>query len=279
MDIGIDTRTGRIFEGQAPQVVRELNPTPLFSPCKLVTNRTELSEGPDPSQETRVLMFREDFFDPKSRIRRGRIYRARESQPLFWHLPGPNKIETQGYNRTSIWAQYIRDGHQHIYVLLGDKVRFTVWKLIDLEVMATKEELITIKAVNTFGLLPDLIESEVPTEELPLIRRKLDLVVDDLYVASAESVVDCCREAVSAILGAYLEIRDQDLSDLSKALANTNPPRYLAKDLSNVLALLHPRRKASEERRRGTRRITDEDAQLAVSCLSTIMIELGWGRW
>lgn len=58
--------SGMLYEG------RELFPAPLISHCKLTTNKSDFSEGLDTSKQTEGYVFLEDFYDSKSRIRRGR---------------------------------------------------------------------------------------------------------------------------------------------------------------------------------------------------------------
>lgn len=276
MNIGI-TGNGSILYGSTSNSVT-LPVGTLVSSCKFVTNKHELDIGPDTSNPTQGYMFLEDFYDPKSRVRRGRIFSAWTSQPQCWR--GPNVVygNFNSYTRCSIWADYYNRGHKDLYVMLGDEKRFTTWKLIDLEVIATGEEMLTLKAISNFGLLPELLDKEIPADELPLILNKIAMVVDDMYTASSESVVDCCREAATAIISAYTGRSGKDLGTVYKDLAKIDPPRFLAKDAANIINLFHSRRKTAEIQQ-GRRRITDEDAQLAVQCLGTILVELEWGRW
>lgn len=280
MELGICKRTGRIFEGGRSQST-ELSPAPMVSPCKFVKDKNECKLGPSTDNPSKGFMFREDYFDPKSRVRRGRVYSAYDVQPSSWRTSRTALVleDLNTYGHYSIWHQVHQPTKSHIYVLLGDETRFTVWTLVDVEVLASGEELITLKALTTFGLLPELLESTIPEDKLPEIRRRLDMVVDDMYTASSESIVDCCREAASAILGSYLQQPDKDLGALVKALDNEKPTKNLTKNLADSIRLFHPRRKSSEQSKLGLRTVTDEDAHLCVMALATILIEIGWGRW
>ena len=279
MNIGLDKNRGKVFEGCSSNYGRELTPPPLISRCKLVTDKSQLAAGANYEDVFDGYMFREDYFDPKSRIRRGRFYKASDSLVHQWkrHHTEPG-MELETYRARSIWAEFHREGHRNVYVLLGEGQRYTVWKLVDMEVMFTGEELHTLKALSTFGLLPELLEAEIPAEHLPLIREKLAYVADEAHTASAESIVDHCREAASAIIGAYLG-KDKDLGQMLNALSDKPHERRLAASAAAIINIFHPRRKASEQRTRGLRRITDEDGQLAVACLGNILVELEWGRW
>jgi hypothetical protein len=279
MNIGICQKTGRIYSGNTSHGI-VLSPTPTVSPCKFVTDKTNLHTGPDKNNLQESYMFLEEFYDPKSRVRRGRIFKAWGSQPQTWRSDNQavyGNFDTYGHY--SIWSNYHNKGQKHIYVLLGDQKRFSIWKIIDLEVIATGEEMITLKALSSLGLIPELIEKVIPPDELPLIQDKLNILLDDMYTASCESVVDCCREAATAIIGAFVKRPEKDLGKLVNCLSTPEHPFRIAHKAAGIINDLHPRRKTAETRSRDLRRITDEDAQLAIHCVTTILVEFGWGRW
>jgi len=283
MNLGLDRNRGKVFEGCSSNYGRELTPPPLISRCQLVTDKSQLAAGAHYAHESDGYIFREDYFDPKSRVRRGRFYKPLDSLTQQWKNERDPQFKlgehsTYTYHPAPIWAHFHREGHREVYVLLGDQCRFTVWKLVDMEVMFTGEELHTLKALSTFGLLPELLEAEIPSEHLPLIREKLGHVADEAHTASAESIVDHCREAASAIIGAYLG-QDKDLGHMLNALSDKPNERRMAASAAAIINIFHPRRKAAEQKARGLRRITDEDGQLAVACLGNILVELEWGRW
>lgn len=279
MCIGFCKDSGRVVSGML-YAGRELFPAPLISHCKLTTNKSDFSEGPDTSKQTEGYVFLEDFYDSKSRIRRGRIYLANQSQPMPWRASNGavlGRFDT--YNRSSIWVSYYKDGKRPIYVLLGDKARFTHWKLVDLELLVTGEELLTLKAISSFAVLPELLDSEIPHDDLTLIQKIMNQVVDEAHTASADSVVDCCREAASAVIGSYVGEPTKDLGQLVTVLGQDPFKKELAQNSAAIINRFHPRRKSSELRSKGLRRISDEDAQLAVQCLGVILVEIGWARW
>jgi hypothetical protein len=184
-------------------------------------------------------------------------------------------IET--YIQYSAWQYFQQNNQRNIYVLLGDKNRFTRWRIVDVEVIHTGEELTTLKALTNFGLLPELLERGIPSDRLQVIKDKLQQIVDDMYGASAESTVDNCREAASAIIGAYVNQPHKDLAKLIPPLENAE--KRMAANAASIINTLHPRRKTSENFRLGLRTVSEEDAQFAVSSIGLILVELGWGRW
>lgn len=281
MYLGIDSENGRILEGSSTTSGRIISGAPLISLCKLTTDRDDLNEGLDPVYPTDKIYFREDFYDPRSRLRRGRIYKANNQSHLPWMILGDSfkvsHIET--YVRHSAWTYYQQNNQKNVYVLLGDKSRFTRWKVVDVEVIHTGEELITLKALTTFGLLPELLDDEIPAESLLTIKNKLQQVVDDMYASSAESTVDNCREAASAIIGAYVNQPHKDLGKLIAPLENPPFEKRIAAGAAFIINTLHPRRKTAEHLRLGLRTVSEEDAQFSVSSIGLILVELGWGRW
>lgn len=266
MFLGIDSENGRLVEGISTSNGRVLFSVPLVSLCKLTTDRNDLSEGLDPAYATDKIYFREDFYDPRSRLRRGRVYKANNQSHMSWMITGEGytKSHIETYSNHSVWAYCQQNNQRNIYVLLGDKSRFTRWKVVDIEVIHTGEELITLKALTAFGLLPEVLDNEVPLESLSRIKNKLQQIVDDMYASSAESTVDNCREAASAIIGSFVNQPDKDLGNLITILASSAYEKRMAASAAAVINLFHPRRKASEQVKLGLRTISDEDAQLAV---------------
>lgn len=158
--IGIDKHNGLVYEGDS-SYGRVIWPTPVVTPAMFISEpdgalTAERTDNPFGYR------FREDFYDPVSRIRRGRFYFADGSQPREWFIqPHPamltetkdNKhdvkksLETCG--RASIWDKYLKDAKEQPLVLLGTDSRFTIWTIINIEVISTGEEFITMKARST----------------------------------------------------------------------------------------------------------------------------------
>ncbi len=277
MNIGIHQGNGEVYCGEGTRGY-VLSAEILISPCRVLTDKRDIGAGSSNAMSYPAMIFREDFFDSKSRVRRGRIYQAWESQPHTWQARnGAVYGSCHTYSSHSIWSRFVREGHLDVYISLGDDDRYSVWRLIDLEVNVFKEEVITISGLSSYGLLPELLESEIDEKELPLIQERMRAVVEEMYTASVESVVDCCREAAVAVVGAYLKLPATDLARLAGTLRESE--LNVAANCATTLALFHSRRKTSEIRGRGVRRLVEEDAQFAVSCLGTIVVEIGFGRW
>jgi len=274
MRIGIDTDTHIIYEGASEYRGRRVVPTPVVSPCKIVIGTNEEFIGPDSRSGPITHMFREDHFDPVTRIRRGRLYQAGDMQPCDWRDELGGECRADTYHHHSIWWTLQENRSENIYLLMGDRERFTAWRIIDLEVIASGEELVTIKSIRSFGMLPRMIDSEIMSKS---ISDALSTVEDDIHIASPESIVDRCRDAASAILGQYLNEPTEDLGPLVRTLGNKK--KRIAHSAAKMINDFHPRVKPNEKIKHGIRPLSEEDAALSVSCLGAVLVELGLAEW
>jgi hypothetical protein len=169
-------------------------------------------------------------------------------------------------------------------IILGTTERFTLWTLHNIEGIAGGEEMVVLRSRQTFGALPRILEEKIPGKRRIKVTEMLNKVAEEVYRSGPESVIDRCRDAASAILGTYLEDRgitdfENDLGKLIKKLSNSSEPKRLTETCAETIRLLHPRVKPSEQEKLKARPISEQDAELAVQCLSTILCEMGWGKW
>ncbi|MHB1528008.1 MAG: hypothetical protein ACYCXT_01040 [Acidiferrobacteraceae bacterium] len=247
------------------------------------------------------LIFREDAFDPVSRVRRGRFYEKNPSQPVGWHVyPHPALTgEEQTANRLGVLLKdlatfhacamsqkhFAKTEHQPL-VVLGNAQRFTVWVLVSSEMSLTGEEIVSLRSRATFGALPELLWDKVPQPGRASIKNTLNILSEDIYRAGPESVIDRARDVASAILSAYVVDRSlaaatKDLGKLVDVLGKL--PRddrpNICKNGGDIIAILHPRAKPSEQALRPLRPIREQDAELAVQLVGTMLCDLGWAQW
>jgi hypothetical protein len=84
--LGISDETGLVFEGASTSRALAIVPPPLLFPIRFSTDgvivpiSTRYSGYPE-------TIFREDSFDPVSKIRRGRVFALGGIQPARWGLP------------------------------------------------------------------------------------------------------------------------------------------------------------------------------------------------
>ncbi len=294
LSIGIEKNHELVYEGTG-NYGRAVWPSPIITPAKIVFESDEsLTAEKSNDPITRACRFREDFYDPISRIRRGRFYFAGGSQPKQWFLqphpampseateanmPDFNKyLET--FDGNPIWYEYIKDQKTLPLVLLGLDDRFTVWKIIDVEAISTGEDLVTLKARSRFGVLPDINVKKVPEAFRGAVNESLNSFVDEVHHSAPTSVIDRARDAASQILLAYFNSTGKQAKDLS-ALAKEldNKKLIIASSAAKIIARLHARAKPVEQQKRQMRCIREQDAVLATQCVGVILCELGWADW
>lgn len=243
------------------------------------------------------LVFREDFFDPVTRIRRGRFYVGPGQQPQNWYVQQHPAFvdevgsrDTQGYIRKSLfgflpWSAFanLKETHNTGLVALGVADAFSLWRVIDIERISTREDLVTLRARSPMGILPDIDEAALPTVGREKILETISKAIDTAYRAGPESVIDRCRDAAQTALGAWMsqefgedKWRTIDLGKQIEALKGKG--RAILDNSANVLARLHARVKPNEQVKREVRVPTEQDAECALSLLGMILRELGWTR-
>lgn len=298
MMIGIDDNQNLVYEGRTPWG-HALWPAPFLSPA-FIQPDTAPSLVPPRFNNLHVLpltLFREDAFDPVSRIRRGRFYKAGTSQPVSWRVyPHPafpeqpdNAYQAGTLGKTLFTFQSIflanefRELSTHqLLVSLGSEESYSVWTLIGIERIATGEELVTLKARQGIGALPRLRDAAIPETGRQKVMAALEKLAEDFRRAGPESVADRAREAATAVLGTYLQDRGLakpglDLDDLVKKLREDN--KIVAANAADIVRLFHGRGKTAVQEKLSVRPLREQDAELAVQCVGTILCELGWADW
>lgn len=292
INIGIDGNLSLVYEGDGTRG-RGVWPTPVITPAKFVfLSDSELQA--ESSSNDLGYRFREDSFDPISRIRRGRFYCAEDSQPKYWlvsrHPRNPFDFITSdrhGFNKgletfygSPIWHKYISGRRKKPVVLLGMDNRFTVWTIINVEAISTGEDLVTLKARSSLGILPQIREGEIPAEFQSGINSALDTLADEAHRASPVSIIDRARDVATQALLAYFNRKKAEAVDLGKLIKELeNEKKVVAVNAANIIARLHARAKPSEQEKRELRSVREQDADLSVQCVGTLLCEIGFAEW
>ena len=241
------------------------------------------------------IVFREDSFDPVTRVRRGRFYQVGNRQPLEWHVQvhpavpnealhadqGIIKKSLDTYYRYPIWHQFSKCRKQPS-VLLGVEDRFTIWNIIAIESISTGEDLVTLKSCSSLGILPEVESSKIPESSRKAVMESLHIFVDEVHRAAPASVIDRARDSVSQVLLAYFDLEGEnakDLGALTKDLEHKDRQKIIAVAAAKIVARLHAMAKPVEKTKRSLREICQQDAELAAQCLGVILCELGWANW
>lgn len=291
INIGIEKHQSLVYEGDS-NYGRGVWPTPVVTPAKFVYP----SEGDlkaHTSSDVFGYRFREDSFDPIARVRRGRFYCAHGAQPQQWKVarhPGSpfDSIapDIHGFSKSletfygnPIWYK-IQERKEFPIVLLGVDDRFTAWTIISVEAIATGEDLVTLKARDSFGILPRMLDGRVAEAFQAKLNEALETFADEVHRSSPVSIIDRARDVATHALLAHFNLQKDnalDLGDLIKRIKSEG--RVIAENSANIIARLHARAKPSEQEKRDLRLIREQDADLAVQCVGALLCELGFAEW
>lgn len=293
INIGIEKHQGLVYEVDANRG-RPVWPTPVITPAVFVYP----SDGEMKAESSNNVFgyrFREDSYDPIARIRRGRFYSAENSSQPSYCLVSPHPAvpmesiapDIHAHNKqleifygNPIWHKHIEGKRELPLVLLGADARFTAWTIISVEAIVTGEDLVTLKARSSFGILPKIIDANVPAAFEAKLSETLALFADEVHRASPVSVIDRARDAATHALLAYFQLQGGDAQDLGKLIKRLQDEnKAVAASVANIIARLHARAKPSEQEKRELRSIREQEAELATQCLGALLCETGLAEW
>jgi len=294
--LGIDEDKRVYYEGPAHTGIA-IWPAQFFSVATVLRLEDDRTSIPmTTSLGNARLLFREDYFDPVTRIRRGRFYNRNDgAQPQFWTvqahpaLPSDSRlIGAGGLIKKQLYGFYdwparthLKEPSNAVTIALGTVDAVTLWRVIGIEQISTGEDLVTLKARSNMGVLPEIVQSQMPSAGKDRVLEALGNAVETAYRGGPESIVDRCRDLASAVLGAYFEasVRNashKDLGDLVRIAREQS--RYVIENAAQIIGLLHARGKPSEQSKRGLVVPSNEDAALALECAGAIIREVGWAK-
>lgn len=293
-ELGICRRSGRLYEGNSSAATSVNYHAPLL-PIEFVGVDMQLNNLSDgyPS-----LIFREDSFDPITKVRRGRVYSRRigSNEPWKVHDPARNDLKRvlwgQGEAQELDAISYNADSLTELRgvtplpkVILGQEPFQSFWQILAIENQLNGKPSVILKALHSFGVVPELLSNKVPKDTLVPLTEALQKVEASANRLGPVDTVDRCRDALSIVFGALAGDRKLDLGLGVKKRIEANQklqPRSNGEDLvtmcGNIVARLHARGKPNEQFHRDTRVVTDEDASLALKSLWFILVELNWAR-
>lgn len=243
-------------------------------------------------------IFREDSYDPVSRVRRGSLYISNQSQPTHWQVyPHPAvEVEHKDTNNVGVLTKElftfhsfnIRSELKRIEIsdplfILGTNDNYTIWTLVNTESSALGGSLVYLRARQSFGSLPKILVNMIPENGRDQVAAALESLSEDIYRAVPASVVDRCRNAVTTILSIHLQNEGtskpgKDLGGLVNILIGEKGEKLkrIVIGSSTIINIFHSRGKNSEQERRQLRTVTERDAELSVMCVGAVLCELGW---
>jgi hypothetical protein len=298
MYLGIDENAGLVYEGSGNPEIPAI-PLPVITQAMLIESTADFAKLPgDITTSPMSWMFREDSFDPVTRIRRGRLYQASGAQPSDQYvLPHPYDDPTR---RSVGGPEYRQRKRLYVYttcfellnrprkgegdvLALGTNQAFSTWRIIQAEVVASRAVMVTLKSQSAYGILPDLDAAKIPAAYREEIKQSVDKVLNSAFRESPSSVVEHCRDTLQILLTRWLAISEgsfpaeKELAKIAAALESHE--LFCVSNLAKTVALLHGKRgKTGPRLARGARALTEEDAELAVQTVGFAMRDLGWAK-
>jgi hypothetical protein len=170
-------------------------------------------------------------------------------------------------------------------LILGSAERISIHTILDIERLASGEELITMRTRASLGVLPELRSQLLPERHSALILEQYEKAARSAFRDDADSVVDRCREAATAALNAERSLHDEtatgkDLGELAKFFSSDKfgpgGGRAVLSNAARIIARLHARAKSAERINNHAEGLTEGDAECALALLGSIYRELKW---
>lgn len=291
--LGFSTDDGVVYEGRL-RVGFRAQPQPLLVPIQFPefpsSNNHHIVAAPART------IFREDSFDPVTRIRRGRVFSLYSgNQPSTWHVHDPIrndlKHETwargtaQTIDRVYLYSRdsltEIRKAHpesKKIVAVLGAAPFLETWQIVSIEDSVHGSPILTLRFQRSLAGLPEIDPSKIDTDVYRSLLEAIEGVENSNHRQGAIDVVDRCRAAASIILGELSENRSKDLGKAITHFLSKYPDGKMVEWAASIINRLHPRGKPNEQHDKGLRPPDEDDAQLAIGCLGFILKEVGWTK-
>lgn len=270
---------------------RAVYPMPVLIPFSCSALHLPLT----PSGEAQAV-FREDSFDPVTRLRRGRVYTHADTHQFS--LPSENVYNGQYGPLIGAQPNFVPDAcyeplrslvdgrtlNHYAEAELGEAPLVTLWRVVAMERIATGEFLFTLRSLASYGVLPKLattlpaLDNTKPSRDA--VEEALSALVDTYNRQQATSTVDAARETVRVILAAWIgdEAHSKDLANVIKLIPED---RKIACWAASIVNRLHPRGKSAEREKQANagvalREPSGEDAEASVHLIGMLLREIGW---
>lgn len=303
--LGIELDSHLVYEGSYSLWGHAIWPSPFISIATYIGLHADWNDSPpNETLASAAMIFREDSFDPVARIRRGRLYTLwPAAQPATWHVQRhpayasePGETDARGFLVKRLYSfqpwsapESLLAKCREAILVLGSGTRVAAYTLLDIERLATGEDLITLRTRASLGVLPDIQPDHTKDERLALSMEQYEKAASSAFRDSAESVIDRCREAASAAIHAYIaalqpesKATGKDLADLADLVDPPHAPReqrrLILGNAARIIARLHSQGKSAERVKRGSDAPSESDAECALALLGKIYRDLGWAR-
>lgn len=259
------------FEGSRSQL-RRMQGQPVILPFNVVGDTRQLD-----------LLFVEDYFNSLTRIRRGRLFKKddRNGWPAYGVSCFPNRDLSNPENRFDVNRAYKTADLQikpNDEIKLGNNGSTSHWIVVHAEKVGLDAHYVTLKSKTYFGVLPEVQWDLIPEPNRQDIRGALDAVVEAASIQAPQSVIDACRNAACHLISAQWPDSnpdgDKELGKLVRWL-NEKDKRACG-SAGELINNLHSRAKPNAKAMLGTRAVSRQDAELAVSALAFLLQDFRW---
>lgn len=251
------------------------------------------------------MLFREDYFNSATRVRRGRVYR-KDDVAAAWstgnvsvHPYRPNLFANiprlRARKSYTTLADFIMVGSTAI---LGDNNAQSYWTVVFSEKAGLDAHYLTLKSKTYFGVLPEINRDAIPEANRQDILQALDAVVEAAPIQAPQPVIEACRNAACHMitakfpesnptgkkdlgqLASWLEQEGHRKKKACKADAEATDALIELPDsyASYLMNELHRRAKANAAAARRTRPASQQDANLAVEAIAFLLQDFGWAE-
>jgi hypothetical protein len=272
---------GVFYEG-SNYAVRSIHPATVISPvsCDFTT-----------THHRNEVVFREDTFDPVTRIRRGRLYVEMDGDPNCWDQVTVDNGNTYNWGNLHPTASYepwkpdnnIKKIDGRI-IQIGMDGFETKWRIVGIEKIFIGHILLTLRANSLLGVIPELASAITDKDGNAVdpkpVQESLDALIDAFHRQQPIPTVDVARETAKVILTAWIgqDVQGDDLGDVIKKIPNN---KYRTNWAASIINRLHPRGKASARESLALqgialRTVTDDDAESSVHLVGLLLREIEW---
>lgn len=300
MHLGIDSRTGLIYEGYGDPI-HPVFPSPNITRAYLIESDDDWRKLPAAfSNDVFSWIFREDSFDHVTRTRRGRLYAPFHSSQPNRTVVAPHPTDYPPVPSVDLSGVLVKELYTYISctqlmskasqglgmkLALGAVEAVSVWRIVQTELLANRCILVTLKSLNAFGILPELDLNKVDSPHQTAVKQAMDRALDSAFRETPISVVDQCKNAISVVLARWLvqnghdsSILSKDIGDVAKAISAAPHSMFALEKLAQVVGRLHARGKGNEQHAKEARNPSEEDAQLALESLGFVLRDIGWSK-
>jgi hypothetical protein len=283
-------KRGVFYEGDS-QDLRVVTPTPVVSEahCGFVETTGGMK-----------VIFREDSFDPVTRVKRGRLY---VGGPLGDSWP-PGRVDDGPYHpypanggSASPGVRWTAEQSFNAWnpsvspekvlgqtMALGSAAFLTRWRVVGVERVMVGHILLTLRAISLIGVVPELTASlenkDRGTVDPAPVRQALDSLVDALHKQQPIPIVDVARETAKVLLTAWIGSVAHG-KDLAEVIDDIPARCLVTRSAASIVNRFHSRGKSAAQEKHATkglvlRDIVEADAESSVHLVALLMREMGW---